>query len=90
VLIKNAAYTLDPAPLDEACDCYTCRNYSRAYLRHLYVSREILAFRLLTFHNLYYYLSLMVKMRQAISADRFAVFYRDFYENRRNGGKASV
>ena len=90
VLIKNAAYALDPGPLDEACGCYTCRNYSRAYLRHLYISREILAFRLLTFHNLYYYLNLMVKMRQAISEDRFAAFRREFYDNRRNGGKTSV
>ena len=90
VVIKNAACALDPGPLDEACDCYTCRNYSRAYLRHLYVSREILAFRLLTFHNLYYYLRLMGKMRQAISADRFAAFRREFYQNRLNGGKTSV
>ena len=86
VVVKNAACALDPGPLDEACDCYTCRNYSRAYLRHLYVSREILAFRLLTFHNLYYYLGLMGKMRQAISADRFAAFRREFYQNRLNGG----
>jgi queuine tRNA-ribosyltransferase len=77
VVIKNAAYALDPRPLDEACGCYTCRHYSRAYLRHLYVSREILAFRLLTFHNLYYYLNLMVKMRQAIRQDRFAAFRRE-------------
>ncbi len=90
VVIKNAAYALDPAPLDEACGCYTCRNYSRAYLRHLYVSREILAFRLLTFHNLYYYLNLMVRMRQAIAVERFAAFRRDFYQNRLNGGKGSV
>jgi queuine tRNA-ribosyltransferase len=89
VVIKNAACALDPSPLDEACDCYTCRNYSRAYLRHLYVSREILAFRLLTFHNLYYYLRLMVKMRQAISDDRFAAFRREFYQNRLNGGNSS-
>jgi queuine tRNA-ribosyltransferase len=88
VLIKNAAYALDPGPLDEACGCYTCRHYSRAYLRHLYLSREILAFRLLTFHNLYYYFKLMVKMRQAISEGRFAVFRREFYETRLNGGNA--
>ncbi len=77
VVIKNAAYALDPRPLDEACGCYTCRHYSRAYLRHLYVCREILAFRLLTFHNLYYYLDLMVKMRQAIRQDRFVAFRRE-------------
>jgi queuine tRNA-ribosyltransferase len=88
VVIKNAAHAHEPGPLDEACGCYTCRHYSRAYLRHLYVSREILAFRLLTFHNLYYYLNLMVKMRQAIQADRFAAFRREFYQNRLNGGKS--
>ena len=86
VVIKNAACALDPGPLDEACGCYTCRNYSRAYLRHLYVSREILAFRLLTFHNLYYYLHLMVSLRQAVAEDRFAAFRRDFYQNRHEGG----
>jgi queuine tRNA-ribosyltransferase len=88
LVIRNAAYALDPAPLDEACGCYTCRHYSRAYLRHLYISREILAFRLLTFHNLYYYLSLMAKMRQAISEDRFPAFRREFYQNRLNGGNS--
>ena len=77
VVIKNAAYALDPRPLDEACGCYTCRHYSRAYIRHLYVCREILAFRLLTFHNLYYYFDLMVKMRQAILEDRFVEFRRE-------------
>ncbi len=91
VVIKNAAYALDPRPLDEACGCYTCRHYSRAYLRHLYVCREILAFRLLTFHNLYYYLDLMVKMRQAIRQDRFAAFRREILKKSQNsphGGKA--
>jgi len=89
VLIKNAAYALDPGPLDEACGCYTCRHYSRAYLRHLYLSREILAFRLLTFHNLYYYFNLMAKMRQAISEGRFADFRREFYQPRHHGGNSS-
>lgn len=89
VLIKNSAYALDPGPLDEACGCYTCRHYSRAYLRHLYLSREILAFRLLTFHNLYYYFNLMAKMRQAISEGRFADFRREFYQSRHHGGNSS-
>jgi len=86
VVIKNASYARDPGPLDGACGCYTCRHYSRAYLRHLYVCREILAYRLLTLHNLYYYLHLMVEMRQAIAADCFAAFRRDFYQNRSEGG----
>jgi queuine tRNA-ribosyltransferase len=89
VVIKNAACARDPEPLDAACGCYTCRNYSRAYLRHLYVCREILAYRLLTLHNLYYYLELMARMRQAIAEDRFAAFRQEFYQNRSEGGNTS-
>ena len=86
LVIKNAAFARDPAPLDETCGCYTCRHYSRAYLRHLYVSREILAYRLLTLHNLYYYLELMAGMRQALAQGQFAAFRREFYQNRLEGG----
>jgi queuine tRNA-ribosyltransferase len=86
LVIKNAAYGRDPRPLDEACSCYTCRHYSRAYLRHLFVSREILAFRLLTLHNLYYYLNLMANIRQAVAAGAFAAFRREFHQNRLEGG----
>jgi len=86
VVIKNAVHGNDSGPLEEGCGCYTCRHYSRAYLRHLYVAREILAYRLLTWHNLYYYLNLMVSIRQAIGAGRFAAFRRDFYKNRHEGG----
>jgi queuine tRNA-ribosyltransferase len=88
VVIKNAVHANDSGPLDAACGCYTCRHYSRAYLRHLYVAREILAYRLLTLHNLYYYLNLMVSMRQAIAEGRFAAFRQDFYQNRNEGGSA--
>ena len=90
VVIKNAAHGNDSGPLDEACGCYTCRHYSRAYLRHLYVAREILAYRLLTLHNLYYYLSLMSNLRQAIADGRFAAFYQNFYQNRHKGGNTRV
>jgi len=86
VVIKNTMHGADPGPLDPACGCYTCRHYSRAYLRHLYVAREILAYRLLTLHNLYYYFNLMTGMRQALAQDRFAAFRRDFYQNRHQGG----
>jgi len=88
LVIKNARHAADPRPLDPACGCYTCRHYSRAYLRHLYVAREILAYRLLTLHNLYYYLSLMISMRQAVAEDRFAAFRREFHQNRSEGGSA--
>jgi queuine tRNA-ribosyltransferase len=82
VMLRNAVYARDANPLDAQCDCYTCRHYSLAYLRHLFMSREILASRLLTWHNLYYYLDLMKRMREAIAAGEFAVFRREFYDQR--------
>ena len=88
VVIKNAAYTRDPRPLEEGCGCDACRHYSRAYLRHLFLAREILAYRLLTLHNLYYYLHLMADVRQAVAEGRFAAFRREFYEKRLEGGNA--
>ena len=89
VVIRNAVHARDPEPLSGNCGCYTCRHYSRAYLRHLFVSREILAYRLLTLHNLYYYFHLMARMRQALAADRFADFRQDFYTKRDQGGNLS-
>jgi len=66
ISIKKSQYSQDPSPPDPACSCYTCRNYSLAYLRHLFLSKEILAARLNTIHNLWYYMSLMKKIRDAI------------------------
>jgi queuine tRNA-ribosyltransferase len=74
VSIKRAEYKADPAPLDPACNCYTCRNYSRAYLRHLFMAREILSMRLNTLHNLHFYLAFFRSMRQAIAAGEFIQF----------------
>ena len=71
VVIKQARYIEDHGPLDPNCNCYTCRNYSRAYLRHLFIAKEILAMRLNTLHNLHYYLNLMSEVRDAIEQDRF-------------------
>ncbi len=82
VKIRNARYRNDPAPLDEACGCYACRNFSRAYLHHLQRVNEILGARLNTLHNLYYYRQLMAGMRQAIAAGRLAQFAADFHEGR--------
>lgn len=76
--IKNAKYAEDPSPIEPGCSCYTCRNYSRAYLRHLYFAEEILAFRLNTIHNLHFYLTFMREMRQAIAEDRLDGFIQDF------------
>ncbi len=80
LVIKHARYQRDDRPLDESCSCYTCRNYSRAYLRHLYQAREILASRLNTWHNLHFYQHLMARARQAIVFGRFVEFKRDFCE----------
>ena len=78
VKIRNAAHQRDIGPLDPACDCYTCRNYSRSYLRHLDRCNEILGARLNTIHNLGYYLSLMTRIRAAIEAGTFDRFAADF------------
>ncbi len=80
--LRNAQYERDVLPPDPECRCYTCRHYSRAYLRHLQRSREILGARLNTIHNLHYYQELMAGMRQAIELGRLAVFRRDFYAAR--------
>ncbi|WP_448874363.1 tRNA guanosine(34) transglycosylase Tgt [Desulfobulbus propionicus] len=82
VVIKNACFQQDPRPVDPACSCYTCRHYSRAYLRHLFQNREILAYQLNSIHNLHYYCTLMAQMREAIEADRFLAFRRQFYQQR--------
>lgn len=75
--IKRTEFREDPSPLDPACDCYTCRNYSRGYLRHLFLTREILAMRLNTIHNLHFYLSFFRQMRKAIEKRRFGEFKKN-------------
>jgi queuine tRNA-ribosyltransferase len=80
--IYNAKFRFDKNPIDGACSCYTCKNYSRSYLRHLYKSRELLAYRLNTIHNIYYYTQLMGKMRKAIEQNRFLEFKREFFSIR--------
>ena len=72
VRIKNSRYAADAAPLSADCNCSTCRHYSRAYLRHLYLANEILSARLLTYHNLYYYHSLIRSIRKAIRNNRWS------------------
>lgn len=80
--IKAARFQTDELPIDPACDCFTCKRYSRSYLSHLYRARELTFFRLASLHNLHYYLTLMKQMRQAILAGKFEAFYRDFYAKR--------
>lgn len=80
LVIKNSQFASDPKPIDENCGCYTCRNYSRAYLRHVFMANEIIASRLNTIHNLYYYLNLMKEIRAAVKEDRFEGFRKEFYK----------
>lgn len=80
VTIKNAAYERDFTALDPECDCYTCRNYSKAYLRHLFKSNEILSSMLLTYHNLYFLVNMMENIRTSIEEDRFLQYKKEFYE----------
>jgi queuine tRNA-ribosyltransferase len=71
LVLKHAAHARDERPVDETCPCYTCRTFSRAYLRHLFLARELAVYRLTTLHNLTFYLGLMAQMRAAIAAGRF-------------------
>jgi queuine tRNA-ribosyltransferase len=82
IKIKNSKYKYDTQPLDATCSCYTCSNFSRAYLHHLFRIGEILGSRLNTIHNIHYYLSLMSEIRQAISTQRFAEFEQQFHNHR--------
>jgi queuine tRNA-ribosyltransferase len=83
----NLRYATDSAPVDETCDCYACRTFSRAYIRHLLKAEEILAFQLLSLHNLTVLTSLMREMRAAIFAGTFTAFASDFLDNYRSSGK---
>ena len=76
--VKAGRYAQDFGPIDPDCDCYACRNFSRAYIRHLFNVGEILGVRLVTWHNIHYFLTLMRKIRAAIEQDAFAEFRRDF------------
>jgi queuine tRNA-ribosyltransferase len=80
--IKNARHATDERPIEEGCGCYTCRRHSRAYLRHLYMAREILALRLNTIHNLYYYIHLIRQLREAIRRDRLLDFCKEWKKKR--------
>jgi queuine tRNA-ribosyltransferase len=85
VNIKNARHQDDPRPLDEHCTCPACRNYSRAYLHHVFRAQEIISSMLLTWHNLHYYQTLMSGLRDAITAGRLAEFVAEFHARRAEG-----
>ena len=77
--IKNACYERDFSPIDPDCDCYTCKNYSRAYVRHLFKTNEILCSMLLSEHNIRFLVRMMENIRTSIEQDRFKEYKRDFY-----------
>jgi queuine tRNA-ribosyltransferase len=89
IKIRNAVHECDTTPIDPQCSCYTCKNFSRAYLRHLDKCNEILGARLNTIHNLHYYQELMQGIRLAISEHRFAAFAANFYAQRAVDGNVS-
>lgn len=80
LVIKNAKYARDFSPLDPNCDCYTCKNYTRAYVRHLLRAEETFGIRLTTYHNLHFLIKLMEQVRQAIREDRLGDFKEEFFE----------
>lgn len=80
VIVRDRKYADDFSPLDEKCDCYVCKNFSRAYLRHLIKAKEMLGLRLVTWHNLYFLLGLMERIRKAIIEDRLKDFRNEFFE----------
>jgi queuine tRNA-ribosyltransferase len=80
LVVKNAKYARDFGPIDENCDCHVCKNYSRAYIRHLIKCEETFGIRLTTYHNLYFLLNLMEQVRQAIREDRLGDFREEFFE----------
>ncbi|WP_213422868.1 tRNA guanosine(34) transglycosylase Tgt [Bhargavaea massiliensis] len=80
LVVKNAKFARDFRPLDENCDCYVCRNYSRAYIRHLIKAEESFGIRLTSYHNLYFLMNLMEQVRQAIREDRLGDFREEFFE----------
>ncbi|OGX39436.1 MAG: tRNA guanosine(34) transglycosylase Tgt [Omnitrophica WOR_2 bacterium RIFCSPHIGHO2_02_FULL_50_17] len=81
LVIRNAQYAQDFGPMDATCECLTCRHYSRSYIRHLVNINEILGLKLISYHNVYFYVTLMKRIRQAIAQDRYREFQKEFLEN---------
>jgi queuine tRNA-ribosyltransferase len=90
VNIRNAQHQSDTGPLDPACACYTCKNYSRSYLRHLDRCNEILGARLNTIHNLHYYLEMMRRLREGIENGSIEPIVRDYCDQGASTGQVSV
>ena len=81
IIVRNAEYVKDQRPLDEVCTCYTCKNFSRSYLRHLFNCGEILGLRLVTYHNVHFFVSLIKEIREAIRSHRFSQLKKEFLSN---------
>ncbi|MFH1562886.1 MAG: tRNA guanosine(34) transglycosylase Tgt [Nitrospirota bacterium] len=90
LVIRNAPCAEDFSPIDSDCGCYTCQNYSRAYIRHLIHADEILGVRLTTTHNLYFFIDLMRRIREAILQDKFLEFKKEFMERYKGGNKNMI
>ncbi len=88
LVIKNAAYAEDPRPLDEDCDCYVCKNFTRAYIRHLFKAGEMLGLKLATYHNLHFLIKMMNGAREAIKEERFLEYKENFEANYTQGKKS--
>jgi queuine tRNA-ribosyltransferase len=89
IVVRNGLYAQDFTPLDKACSCYTCKNFTRAYLRHLFNAEELLGHRLVSGHNIHFYLEIMRSLRQAIAQDRFTEFKKEFFSRYQRGATAN-
>ncbi|MCF7873820.1 MAG: tRNA guanosine(34) transglycosylase Tgt [Candidatus Omnitrophica bacterium] len=78
IVVRNSSFISDSAPIDSECSCYSCKNFSRAYIRHLINAKEMLGVQLLAYHNIYWYINFMKKIRKAIEDNRFSKFKKDF------------
>ena len=90
MVIKNACYREDDRPVEEGCRCYTCSHFSRAYLRHLFLAKELLVYRLNTIHNVHFYEELMREARKALAEERFEVYCRQFMEGLEKAGERTL
>ncbi|MGE5308976.1 MAG: tRNA guanosine(34) transglycosylase Tgt, partial [Deltaproteobacteria bacterium] len=85
--VRNGAYTFDLGPMDPECSCYACKNFTRAYIRHLFNTSEVLGLKLVSYHNIYFYLNIMKRARQAIAEDRYDQFRKEFLDKYNSGAK---
>jgi queuine tRNA-ribosyltransferase len=88
MIVRNATYAQDFGPLDAACSCYTCKNFTRAYLRHLFNAEELLGHRLVSLHNIHFYLEIMRNLRHAIAQDKYSDFKKEFLARYQSGAVA--